>query len=50
MGATAVQVGTASFSDPRASEKIAADVRTAFFEANMSTINELRGRFLSEIG
>jgi dihydroorotate dehydrogenase (NAD+) catalytic subunit len=50
MGATAVQVGTASFSDPRASEKIAADVRTAFFEANMFTINELRGRFLSEIG
>jgi len=50
MGATAVQVGTASFSDPRASERLADDVRMAFFDANLFAINELRGNFLPEIG
>jgi dihydroorotate dehydrogenase (NAD+) catalytic subunit len=50
MGATAVQVGTASFTDPRASERLELEVRRAFFELNLFSINELRGRFLSEIG
>jgi dihydroorotate dehydrogenase (NAD+) catalytic subunit len=48
MGAYAVQVGTASFTDPRASERLQADLREAFFESNVFTINELRGRFLAE--
>ncbi len=50
MGANAVQVGTASFTDPRASERLECDVREAFFEYNLSTINELRGKFSTEIG
>jgi dihydroorotate dehydrogenase (NAD+) catalytic subunit len=50
MGATAVQVGTASFTDPRASERLELEVRNAIFEINLFNINELRGRFLSEIG
>jgi dihydroorotate dehydrogenase (NAD+) catalytic subunit len=50
MGATAVQVGTASFTDPRASERLESEVRNAIFEINLFNINDLRGRFLSEIG
>ncbi len=50
MGATAVQVGTASFTDPRASERLDLEVRNALFEINLFNINDLRGRFLSEIG
>jgi len=50
MGATAVQVGTASFTDPRASERLELEVRNAIFEINLFSINDLRGRFLSEIG
>ncbi len=50
MGATAVQVGTASFTDPRASERLESEVRRAIFELNLFNINDLRGRFLSEIG
>ena len=50
IGATAVQVGTASFTDPRASERLELEVRNAIFEINLFNINDLRGRFLSEIG
>jgi dihydroorotate dehydrogenase (NAD+) catalytic subunit len=50
MGAAAVQVGTASFTDPRASERLELEVRNAIFEINLFNINDLRGRFLSEIG
>ena len=50
MGATAVQVGTASFTDPRASERLESEVRQAIFEINLFSINDLRGRFLAEIG
>jgi len=50
MGAAAVQVGTASFTDPRASERLESEVRRAIFELNLFNINDLRGRFLSEIG
>jgi dihydroorotate dehydrogenase (NAD+) catalytic subunit len=50
MGAAAVQVGTASFTDPRASERLESEVRNAIFEINLFNINDLRGRFLSEIG
>jgi len=50
IGATAVQVGTASFTDPRASERLELEVRNAIFEINLFSINDLRGRFLSEIG
>jgi len=50
MGATAVQVGTASFTDPGASERLGLEVRNAIFEINLFNINDLRGKFLSEIG
>jgi len=50
MGATAVQVGTASFTDPRASERLEQELRTAIFDINLFNINELRGKFLAEIG
>ena len=50
VGATAVQVGTASFTDPRASERLEQEVRTGLFELNLFDVNELRGKFLAEIG
>src|SRR5258707_12063526 len=50
MGATAVQVGTASFTDPQASERLVQGLRTALFKHNLFNINELRGKFLAEIG
>jgi len=50
MGAAAVQVGTASFTDPRASERLESEVRRAFFELNLFSINELKGKFRTEIG
>jgi dihydroorotate dehydrogenase (NAD+) catalytic subunit len=50
MGATAVQVGTASFTDPQASERLVPELRTALFKLNLFNINELRGTFLAEIG
>jgi dihydroorotate dehydrogenase (NAD+) catalytic subunit len=50
VGATAVQVGTASFSDPRVSEAIVRDLSRAVSEANVFTIKELIGQCLAENG
>jgi dihydroorotate dehydrogenase (NAD+) catalytic subunit len=50
VGAACVQVGTASFTDPRTSERLAGSVRTALFDAKMFTLNEIRGRFGAENG
>jgi dihydroorotate dehydrogenase (NAD+) catalytic subunit len=50
VGAICVQVGTASFTDPRVSERLISAVRKEFFELNSFTINELRGRFSTEFG
>jgi dihydroorotate dehydrogenase (NAD+) catalytic subunit len=50
VGATCVQVGTASFSDPKVSERLSEELRTACFDANIFSINELRGKFSAEIG
>jgi dihydroorotate dehydrogenase (NAD+) catalytic subunit len=50
VGASAVQVGTASFSDPKASEEIAEGLDDALREVNACTFNEIRGRFQPEIG
>jgi dihydroorotate dehydrogenase (NAD+) catalytic subunit len=50
MGASAVQVGTASFTDPQASERLGADIRKVFFDSNMFSISELIGHFNTEIG
>jgi dihydroorotate dehydrogenase (NAD+) catalytic subunit len=50
MGASAVQVGTASFSDPSASEAIIDGLARLISEVNMSNINELTDKFLTENG
>jgi dihydroorotate dehydrogenase (NAD+) catalytic subunit len=50
VGAAAVQVGTASFADPGASERLASELRCACFEHNIRSFNQLRGRFSAEIG
>ena len=50
VGATAVQVGTASFSDPKASEAIVSGLAEGLNDVNMLTFNELRGKFSQENG
>ena len=50
VGATAVQVGTASFSDPKASEAIAGSLEKGLKDINMFNLNELRGKFSRENG
>ena len=50
VGATCVQVGTASFTDPRASERLVRELPQALFEAKAFTVNEIRGRFNTENG
>jgi dihydroorotate dehydrogenase (NAD+) catalytic subunit len=48
VGASAVQVGTASFADPRASERIAVALTNVLVEAKVFTLNEIRDKFLGE--
>jgi dihydroorotate dehydrogenase (NAD+) catalytic subunit len=50
VGASAVQVGTASFADPKASEEIAGGLSKALIEAKALSFSEIRGKFLSENG
>jgi dihydroorotate dehydrogenase (NAD+) catalytic subunit len=50
VGASAVQVGTASFSDPRASERIIAGLESALNEVKAFSFSEIRGRLVAENG
>jgi dihydroorotate dehydrogenase (NAD+) catalytic subunit len=50
VGASAVQVGTASFADPRASEALVEGLAKALFDVKMFTFNEIRANFLSQSG
>ena len=50
VGATAVQVGTASFADPAISEGLVKGLARAVSEANMLTISSLRDRLVAENG
>ena len=50
VGASAVQVGTASFTDPAVSQRLAAGLPKAFFEVKMFTVNELRHNFVADFG
>jgi dihydroorotate dehydrogenase (NAD+) catalytic subunit len=50
VGASAVQVGTASFSDPKASEAIIGGLGETLSEFKVFTINEIKGRFRAENG
>jgi dihydroorotate dehydrogenase (NAD+) catalytic subunit len=44
IGASAVQVGTASFTDPTVSEKLVSDLVRTICDANCCSINAIRGR------
>ena len=50
VGASAVQVGTASFTDPAASQRLVEALEKAIFEAKVFTLNEIRDNFLRENG
>jgi dihydroorotate dehydrogenase (NAD+) catalytic subunit len=50
VGASAVQVGTASFADPRSSERIIGDLERALRDIKAFTVNEVRDRFATENG
>jgi dihydroorotate dehydrogenase (NAD+) catalytic subunit len=50
VGASAVQVGTASFTDPSASERLVNRLSSALLCANIFTISEIRGKFIAESG
>ena len=48
VGASGVQVGTASFADPRASQRLVEGLERTLFEAKVFTVNEILDRFLAE--
>jgi dihydroorotate dehydrogenase (NAD+) catalytic subunit len=50
VGASAVQVGTASFTDPRASQRLVEDLEKALSGPKMFTLSEIRDKFLRENG
>jgi dihydroorotate dehydrogenase (NAD+) catalytic subunit len=50
VGATAVQVGTASFTDPGISEALSGKLAQAMNDANVLTISDLRGKIAAKIG
>jgi len=50
VGASAVQVGTASFADPKVSERLARALTNALVRSKNSSINEIRGKFIAENG
>jgi dihydroorotate dehydrogenase (NAD+) catalytic subunit len=50
VGASAVQVGTASFADPRASEALARSLEEAVINTKACSISELKDRFVVENG
>jgi dihydroorotate dehydrogenase (NAD+) catalytic subunit len=50
VGATAVQVGTASFADPRISEALVNGLARAVSEAKLLAISSLRDKFVTENG
>ena len=50
VGSTAVQVGTASFADPRSSERIVGRLESALREAKAFTVSEIHDRFAAENG
>jgi dihydroorotate dehydrogenase (NAD+) catalytic subunit len=48
VGASAVQVGTASFADPRVSQRLVEGLEGALFNAKTFSISAIRDKFLSE--
>ena len=50
VGSSAVQVGTASFTDPRASERLVRGLEKHLLKAKVFSISDIRGKFLAENG
>lgn len=50
VGATAVQVGTASFADPRASQRLAGELPKVLSAAKAFTLNEIREKVFVDFG
>jgi dihydroorotate dehydrogenase (NAD+) catalytic subunit len=50
VGASAVQVGTASFADPKVTERLTEGLLRHFSSAKACTLNEIRNKFLAENG
>ena len=50
VGASAVQVGTASFADPRVSERLVDTLTNVLERAKVFTVNEIRDKFKAENG
>jgi dihydroorotate dehydrogenase (NAD+) catalytic subunit len=50
VGASAVQVGTASFADPKVSQQLVEGLKRALFDAKLFTFKEIRDKFLEENG
>jgi dihydroorotate dehydrogenase (NAD+) catalytic subunit len=50
VGATAVQVGTASFTDPTVSRRLVGELERALFGAKAFTINEIVGKISADFG
>jgi len=50
VGASAVQVGTTSFTDPRASERLVEDLERALCEYKVFSISEIQGEFIAKSG
>jgi dihydroorotate dehydrogenase (NAD+) catalytic subunit len=50
VGATAVQVGTASFTDPTVSQRLVGDLEKALFDAKAFTVSEIRGKVSADFG
>ncbi len=50
VGASAVQVGTASFTDPRASQRLVGTLTKVLLRAKAFTVNELMDKFVAENG
>jgi dihydroorotate dehydrogenase (NAD+) catalytic subunit len=48
VGASAVQVGTASFADPKASERLVEGLAAVLVRTKSLSVNELRDKFLAE--
>jgi len=50
VGASAVQVGTASFTDPKASERLSRALTDVLVKGKAFTLNEIRDKFVKENG
>ena len=50
VGATAVQVGTASFTDPTISQRLTEELAAVVSEAKMFTLNEIKGKVFVDFG